>query len=125
MDGELAVGVRREPGYAVVTVAGDLDIISVAGLREELFELAASGLPLVADLDQVTFIDSAGLAVLVGAARRAAASGGSLAVVCGQPRTRKLLALTGLDRGLALAGTVAEAVAALPAARRLARGGDG
>jgi len=95
MDGELAVGVRREPGYTVVTVAGDLDIISVPGLREELFALAGSGQPLVADLDEVTLIDSAGLAVLVGAARRAAASGGSLAVACARPRTRKLLALTG------------------------------
>ena len=33
--------------------------------------------PLVADLDQVRFIDSAGLAALVGAARRTAAHGGS------------------------------------------------
>jgi anti-anti-sigma regulatory factor len=33
--------------------------------------------PLVADLDQVRFIDSAGLAALVGAARRGGAHGGS------------------------------------------------
>jgi anti-anti-sigma regulatory factor len=36
----------------------------------------------VADLDQVRFIDPAGLAALTGAARRAAADGGSLHVVC-------------------------------------------
>jgi STAS domain-containing protein len=44
--------------------------------------LAASGRPLVADLDQVRLIDSAGLAALTGAASRAAAHGGSLHVVC-------------------------------------------
>ena len=44
------------------------DMITAAGLREQLFELAASGRPLVADLDQVSFIDSAGLGVLVGTA---------------------------------------------------------
>jgi anti-sigma B factor antagonist len=118
MDGALAVEVRRERGYAVVTLAGELDIISVAGLREELFALAASGRPLVADLDGVTFLDSAGLSVLVGAARRADAHGGSFRVVCARPRTRKLLALTGLDRGLALARTVEEAVAGLAAPGR-------
>lgn len=118
MDGALAVEVRRERGYAVVTVAGELDVISVAGLREELFALAASGRPLVADLDGVTFLDSAGLSVLVGAARRAAAQGGSFRVVCARPRTRKLLALTGLDRGLALARTVEEAVVGLAASGR-------
>ena len=45
----------------------------MTGLHERLFELAASGRPLVADLDQVSFIDSAGLAALVGTAKRAAA----------------------------------------------------
>jgi len=45
----------------------------VTGLHERLFELAASGRPLVVDLDQVSFMDSAGLAALVGTAKRAAA----------------------------------------------------
>ena len=35
--------------------------------------MAASGRPLVVDLDQVSFIDSAGLAALVSTAKRAAA----------------------------------------------------
>ncbi|HEY0998035.1 MAG TPA: STAS domain-containing protein, partial [Streptosporangiaceae bacterium] len=58
----------------------------------------------------------AGLAVLVGAAKRAAAHGGSLHVVCARPQTRQLLQLAGLDRALRLARTLAEALQALPAA---------
>ena len=81
-----------------MTVAGEIDIATVTPLRERLFELAASGRPLVADLDQVRFIDSAGLSALVGAANRAAASGGSLHVVCARPEIRQLFRLTGLDR---------------------------
>ena len=77
----LTIRVRREQGYAVVAVAGEVDIATVTRLRERLFELAASGRTLVVDLDQVSFIDSAGLAALVGAARRAAAHGASLQVV--------------------------------------------
>ena len=93
----LTIRVRREQGYAIVAVAGEVDIATVTRLRERLFELAASGRTLVVDLDQVSFIDSAGLAALVGAARRAAAHGASMQVVCARPRTRQLFRLTGLD----------------------------
>jgi anti-sigma B factor antagonist len=101
----LTIEARHERGYPVVTVAGEIDIATAARLRERLFELAAGGRPLVADLDQVRFIDSAGLAALVGAAKRAAAHGGSLHVVCARPKVRQLFRLTGLDRRLPPART--------------------
>ena len=49
-------------------------------------------------LNRVTFIGSAGLGALVGAAHRAAAHGGSQSAVCARPATRKLLRLTGVNR---------------------------
>ena len=49
----LTIRVGRGQGYATVTVAGEIDIATVARLRERLFELAASGQRLIADLDQV------------------------------------------------------------------------
>ena len=67
------------------------------------------------DLNRVTFIDSAGLGALVGAARRAAAHGTSLHVVCARSQTRQLFHLTGLDRQLHLARTLTEALQALTA----------
>jgi ABC-type transporter Mla MlaB component len=70
LDDVLTVLVRHEPDYVLVTVAGEVDFASVAGLRERLFTLASAGRPLVADLDRVSFIDAAGLGVLAGAARR-------------------------------------------------------
>ena len=113
----LTIRVRREQGYAIVAVAGEVDIATVTRLRERLFELAASGRTLVVDLDQVSFIDSAGLAALVGAARRAAAHGASLQVVCARPRTRQLFRLTGLDGPVPLARTLDGALESLAAAR--------
>ena len=85
----LTIAVRQERGYSVVTVAGEVDIATVTRLRERLFELAANGRPLVIDLDDVAFIDSAGLGALVGAAKRAAAHGGTLHVVCARPQIRR------------------------------------
>jgi anti-sigma B factor antagonist len=113
----LTIEARQGRGYAIVTVAGEIDIATATRLRDRLSELAASGRPLVADLDQVRFIDSAGLAALVGAANRAAAHGGSLHVVCARPRIRQLFRLTGLDRRLAPARTLDEALDAAVAAR--------
>ncbi|HEY7147003.1 MAG TPA: STAS domain-containing protein, partial [Streptosporangiaceae bacterium] len=59
---------------------------------------------------------AAGLGALAGAARRAAARGTSLHVVCARPQTRQLLQLAGLDCTLRLAHTLGEALQALPAA---------
>jgi anti-sigma B factor antagonist len=109
----LTIQDRREPGYVVVTVAGEVDIATVAELRERLSALAAGGLPLVADLDQVSFIDATGLGALAAAARLAAARGVSLYVVCAQPQTRRLFRITGLDRQITLARDLAEALHAL------------
>jgi anti-sigma B factor antagonist len=105
----LAVRVRHEPGHVLVTVAGEVDIATVDQLQEQLVTLAASGRPLIVDLDPVTFIGAAGLGVLAGAASRAAACGASLHVVCARHQVRRLFAITGLDRHIPLARTVIEA----------------
>ena len=106
----LTVEVRHEQGCAIVAAAGEIDISTVIPLRERLFEAAASGAPLVVDLEQVSFIDSVGLATLVGAANRAAAHGGSLRVACALPKIRQLVRLTGLDCRIPLARTLDEAL---------------
>jgi anti-anti-sigma factor len=102
-----SIRVRHHPGYTIIVAAGEIDIFTVSRLRDQLFTVASDGLPLIADLDRVTFIGAAGL----GAAR-----GTSLHVVCARPQTRQLLQLTGLDRTLRLARNLAEALQALPAA---------
>jgi anti-sigma B factor antagonist len=106
MGDALTITVRSERGVVIAAVTGDIDISTVAPLRERLFELADSGGTLIIDLNRVTFIDSAGLGALVGTARRAAQHGGSLHAVCAQPQTRKLLWTTGVDRRIPLAATV-------------------
>ena len=117
MHDSLIIGVRAEPGYVIITAAGEIDIFTVARLREELFTLAGDGRPLIADLDRVTFLGAAGLGALAGAARRAAAHGGSLHAVCARPPTRRLLCLTGVDHRIPLAATVDGALMFLAASR--------
>jgi anti-anti-sigma factor len=113
-----AIRVRYEPEYVLVTLVGEIDYAAVAGLRERLFALTASGRQVVVDLDRVSFIDAAGIGVLAGAARRAAVHGSTLHVVCARRQTRRLFRLTGLDRVVSLAGDMTEALRllAVPAA---------
>ena len=113
-----AIRVRYEPEYVLVTLVGEIDYAAVAGLRERLFALTASGRQVVVDLDRVSFIDAAGIGVLAGAARRAAVHGSTLHVVCARRQTRRLIRITGLDRVVSLAGDLSEALRllAVPAA---------
>jgi anti-anti-sigma factor len=60
MSEALTIRVQRDRGYAIVAVAGGVDIATVTRLRESLFGLTASGRTLVVDLDQVSFIDPPG-----------------------------------------------------------------
>ena len=113
----LTIRTRRKPGCVIVTVAGEIDIVTASRLRDRLTALAVGGRPLVADLDQVSFIDATGLGALAGAARRAADRGVSLHVVCDQPQTRRLFRVTGLDRQIPLARNLAEALRALGVGR--------
>jgi anti-sigma B factor antagonist len=113
----LRLEVHYRCGHLLVTVVGEVDIATVGLLRECLAGLARRGLPLVIDLDQVTFMDATGLGALVGGARRAAAHGASLQVVCVRPPTRKLVQAAGLEGRLGLCRTRAKAIAALPATR--------
>lgn len=84
---------------------------------EVALDIAVRSEPLIVDLDQVTFIDSAGLGALVGTARRAAEHGGTLRAVCTQPQTKKLLWMTGVDRRIPLEASLEAAVAAASAAQ--------
>jgi hypothetical protein len=62
----LTIGVRHEPGYVLITAAGEIGIFTVARLREDLFTLAGDGRPVIAGLDRVTFPGAAGLGAPAG-----------------------------------------------------------
>ena len=77
---------RGGDGFTVVTIRGELGIAAVPALREQLLVLLASGADrIVVDLSRVTFCDSSGLAVLVGAGRRAGLLGGVLRLAAAAP----------------------------------------
>lgn len=69
-------------GWVVVTVAGEMDLISSPAVRQKVHEAVADGRrSLVLDLADVRFCDSSGVGVLIGARRLMRSCAGRLRVV--------------------------------------------
>lgn len=69
-------------GWAVVTVAGEMDLISSPAVRQKVHEAVADGRrSLVLDLAGVRFCDSSGVGVLIGARRLMRSCAGRLRIV--------------------------------------------
>jgi anti-sigma B factor antagonist len=89
----------------VVKVSGEIDIATGPKLREELLGvMRRSEARLALDLGGVTFMDCAGISVLLAACRHARLEGGRVRVLRASRRVRKVLMLTGLHQEFALAG---------------------
>ena len=90
--------VTRQGRAALLSLAGDLDVVSVPRLEEHLHAVEHMGLdPVVVDLRDLTFIDSSGLRAILLAHDRAAAEGRRLAVLHVSGPADRLLRLVGAD----------------------------
>ena len=66
-----SVAVRHAAGSTTVEVGGDIDLAVAGDLRQRLDAvIEASSGPVEVDLSMVTFLDSSGVVVLLGAAQR-------------------------------------------------------
>ena len=94
------VVISRDLEAVVVTIRGELDTYTAPQLRSHLTDLIEEQgkLPVVADLSEMTFVDSSGLAVLVDALKRVRNRGGTLRLDSPTKNTSKVLEISGLDR---------------------------
>jgi anti-sigma B factor antagonist len=94
----------------VVHVVGEIDTLTAPVLRAQLDEHLLIVPLLVLDLSDVTFLGSAGLAVLVAAKDAADARGNKLRLVCGSRIVTRALEATGLLTLFDVADGVPEAL---------------
>ena len=89
---------EREQEQLLVKAVGELDVYWAPGFRDALLHLieGRDDLRVEIDLEGVTFVDSTGLGVLLGARRRLAEHGGELVLVNLRGPTHKALEVSGL-----------------------------
>jgi anti-sigma B factor antagonist len=98
------------PTHAVFALCGDMDRGTAPALRERLLiALHHTNTPVIIDLSLVSSCDSAGLALLVGARRRARLRGIHTSLAAPQPRVSDLLRTTGLHRAFTIHPSLAAA----------------
>lgn len=108
---ELNLRTYNSPQNAtVLEVQGEVELHNAPKLRAQLHLLCGSPNPhIIVDLNQVSFIDSTGIGVLVGALKRAREAAGDLIIVGAKDRVHRIFEITGLLGALPLAKTVQEA----------------
>jgi anti-sigma B factor antagonist len=104
--------VDRREGAVVLSLGGELDLYNAEEVRGALLDACADepGI-LVVDLEEVRFIDSTALGVLIEARSRMADRSGFRLAAPGL-ETRRALEVSGLDRHFIVHDTVAEALEA-------------
>jgi anti-sigma B factor antagonist len=97
----LAITLRRENDRAVVVMEGELDMANAPLLqgRIESDEIAGAK-TIVLDLQQLTFLDSTGLRVILAARELCWRRGQEFAVTPGSQQVQRLLSVTGVGEHL-------------------------
>ena len=89
----MEVGSERD--RVVVRLSGELDLASAPQLERELEGAAIDeAQQVVFDLDELEFLDSTGLQVLLSTHRRATERGQQFAITRGSPQVQRLLDIT-------------------------------
>jgi anti-sigma B factor antagonist len=110
----LTVDIGTRGSAVVVAVRGELDLATVPVLRERLDsldEVSTSPAPLAVDLSALTFIGSAGLALLVDLHNKCKERGIPLALVVAGSVVPRAIQVTALDQVFSVYGTLDEALA--------------
>jgi anti-sigma B factor antagonist len=96
---DLTLTTRDAGGKTIVAVGGEIDVYTAPKLRDKITELVAAGsYDIVVDMEEVEFLDSTGLGVLVGGLKKVRAHDGSLQLICTQDRLLKIFRITGLAK---------------------------
>ena len=103
---------QQHDGVSVVSVAGEIDMLSAPELRSCVSQQLGGCSTLVLDLTNVSFLGSAGLAVLVEALQHSKRRGIALRIVAVERAVTRPLVATGLGDVFSVYPTLADATAA-------------
>ncbi|MBT1094084.1 anti-anti-sigma factor [Streptomyces sp. WAC 05379] len=108
--GRLSVTATVSDGIRVVTAAGEIDYDTCEELQQALEPSGPLPPRVVVDMHQVTFMDSSGINVLLGAYRTHTTAGGWLRLAGPTGAAKRALQLVGLDTVIDCHETLSQAL---------------
>src|SRR5438552_17417243 len=82
---------------SLAEIQGEIDVYTSPKVKEALTELIEKGkYNLVIGLEEVRYIDSTGLGVLIGTLKKVREHNGTIAIICNNPQIKKIFNITGL-----------------------------
>jgi stage II sporulation protein AA (anti-sigma F factor antagonist) len=96
----------------VVRVRGEVDMLVSEKMRQEIDKIIEENgiVNLIMNLEEVSFIDSSGLGVIIGRYKKVNASGGRMCIVGANPSIQKILVFSGINKLVPLYSTEQEIV---------------
>ncbi|MBR6872625.1 MAG: anti-sigma factor antagonist [Ruminococcus sp.] len=96
----VAIFYDAESRTVLAELSGDIDHCSAASLRAPVDEEVMKRLPLrlMLDFENVPFMDSSGIGLIIGRSKLITDLGGSLIVVNPKPEVRRIMELAGVGR---------------------------
>ncbi|MDX8046304.1 anti-sigma factor antagonist [Gracilibacillus sp. S3-1-1] len=94
----LYVETKEDGNTQEVKLSGEIDAYTAPKLKEALLPLIEiKGTEVVVNMEDVSYMDSTGLGVFIGALKSSDANNSKLRLICLQDRVRRLFDITGLD----------------------------
>lgn len=105
----LEIDAHQHDGLVHVVLRGELDLSTVEKVEQELQRVEGDAPAIVAlDLSRLTFLDSSGLRLIVGADQRARRERRRFVLVRGTDTVQRVFSITHLDEQLELVDDVSE-----------------
>ncbi len=108
------IAIRRKRNALIVSLDGELDLATAAEVKERVDAALAANAKvnhLIWDLEKVGFIDSSGLAVLLGRYKEIQARSGKVIALRALEPVRRVLTMAGMERIMQFADTEEQALA--------------
>jgi anti-sigma B factor antagonist len=106
---DFSIASDAKDGVSLLTVSGDLDVLTHQQLRQQIIESSTGHI--VVDLRRVDFLDSNGLAVLLGGLKRIRTRGFDMLLVANSTHKpmMKVFEITGLSKIFTITATPEQA----------------
>lgn len=109
----MQISTRTSNDIHIVAVTGSLDSTTSPEAQKSLDAVVAGAKKVLLDFSQLDYISSAGLRVLLGAAKQLRASGGKLGMFGLNPSVREVFEISGFASILSIYPSEAEALGAI------------